>query len=501
MYKQSVTLFFLKFLKVPLSIFTLSLTARFFGVTVENDIWLLASTIITVIGLAIWGPINETFRAKFVAIKETENEKKAISLTQSLIIYMVLISSISILILVIFPQSIGIFIASKFSNNDLNNLYYMISCLAPIILLSQLSSIFSSILNAYEIYYIPEISSLITQIINIFIIIFLAPIIGIESLVVAIYISTITLNIFLIFKILKIKIPIIVDYNFSFRGFKIFFTFSIPFFIPYFIGQINTLVEKSIAASLGIGSVSILELARRIPDTLNNILISVVLSILVPILTKSFIRNDNLEYEEKFLTSYRLGMLGLISFFIFFVNGADSLYNILYSNQQISHEKMELIILISKYFSFSLIGVFSYIIFGMSMLSSNKAKLYVISGSIAQILLIFFNILLVSILGLKTFPISYFFAHFLAAIFMYINYPFDKLIILKNTLHYYLFGVVNIISVIYIFPYLKSSSNNPFIDLFFALILTVFVVIILGFFFRIKEVMLLIERLRFRSDN
>jgi hypothetical protein len=37
-----------------------------FGANDEKDGWILATAIYSTLGLAIWGPINETFRTKFV---------------------------------------------------------------------------------------------------------------------------------------------------------------------------------------------------------------------------------------------------------------------------------------------------------------------------------------------------------------------------------------------------------------------------------------------------
>ena len=40
--------------------------ANFFGVSKEKDVWLVAYTLIISIDLAIWGPLNDIFRTKFI---------------------------------------------------------------------------------------------------------------------------------------------------------------------------------------------------------------------------------------------------------------------------------------------------------------------------------------------------------------------------------------------------------------------------------------------------
>lgn len=502
MYKKSIILFLLKILKIPLSILTLSLTAKYFGVSLDKDVWLIGSMIIGMIGLAVWGPINETFRAKFVAIKESEGWEIAINYTKSLIFYMFIFSCVIMIALFIYPNVVAKIIAPGFNELALEKLFKMIRFLVPIFLFSQLNLILSSILNAYEVYYVPEISSLFTQIINIFLIIFLAPSMGIQALVMAYYTSVIVLSIFLIHRIIKLNIPLfkgLIVLNFD--GFKLFFIFALPFFIPYLIGQLSSIIEKAIATSLGVGAVSIIDFARRIPDLLNGVLVSIVLTILVPTLTKAFVNHDSNTYSQEFLTSYRLGLFGLILFIVFFINGATPVSYLLYHSPSINIEQMNSIILLSKLFAISLIAVFSYIIFGMSMLSADKAKLYVISGSIAQILVIFLNLILVKWFAMKVFPLSFFLAHFIAAFYMFMHYPYGKKIICKETLRYYLLGILSMFfSYILYSSYRVSFGDNVivnlFTDVFYSIFLTFILVGFFGFILKVNEINLLLQLIR-----
>ncbi len=62
-------LFVLRLFRMSLSMISLILSAKFFGVSMEKDMWVLVTTFLLTVGTAIWGPINETFRAKFVFIR------------------------------------------------------------------------------------------------------------------------------------------------------------------------------------------------------------------------------------------------------------------------------------------------------------------------------------------------------------------------------------------------------------------------------------------------
>ncbi|WP_082246531.1 lipid II flippase MurJ [Acinetobacter parvus] len=307
---------------------------------------------------------------------------------------------------------------------------------------------------------------------------------------------------FLINKIIKLNIPVFKGpINFTFDGFKLFFLFSFPFFVPYLIGQLNGIVEKAIATSLGVGVVSIIDYSRRIPDLLNSILVSIVLTILVPTLTKAFINNDVKTYNREFLASYRLGLLGLILFIVFFINGAEPVFYLLYKSPAINTVQMNDIILLSKLFSISLIGVFSYIILGMSMLSVNKAKLYVITGVLAQIVVIFFNSITVKWLGMKVFPLSFFLAHFFAAIYMCMHYPYDKAMIYRETIRYYLLCILSAFFAYFIYSLYKFSFGenvvlNLFVEVLYSLLLTLVFVGFFGCILKVPEINMLFKLIK-----
>ena len=88
----SIYLLIFRFVKIALSIFILTLSAKYFGVSVNMDIWIIVTAVISTINLSLWGPINETFRAKFVFMKEQEGEKSALLKTGSLLVFILVVT-------------------------------------------------------------------------------------------------------------------------------------------------------------------------------------------------------------------------------------------------------------------------------------------------------------------------------------------------------------------------------------------------------------------------
>ncbi|RXM66930.1 lipid II flippase MurJ [Chryseobacterium sp. CH1] len=238
MRKQISILFLLKLLKIPVNLVLLSLTARYFGVSIEKDIWLLAFATITTLDLAIWGPINETFRTKFVFLKEKENDEYAIRKTQSLLFYFICFSVLGIVLIVLFNAFFARVIAPDYNVAQLEILQKMLIYVAPALLFNQLMQIGISILNAYEIFFVAEISSFCSNILNIALLILFVNQFGIYALVISYYISTLLLIFFILFYFYRKKYRSLnIAGTLNLMDSKCFFFLLFHFFCPIFLDK------------------------------------------------------------------------------------------------------------------------------------------------------------------------------------------------------------------------------------------------------------------------
>ena len=74
--KTTLYLFILRLVRMVITVVTVTFSAKYFGVSMEKDMWVLTLTLITTITSAVWGPLNEVFRTKFVFIREQEGAEK-----------------------------------------------------------------------------------------------------------------------------------------------------------------------------------------------------------------------------------------------------------------------------------------------------------------------------------------------------------------------------------------------------------------------------------------
>lgn len=227
----SLYLLVFRFIKITLSIFILTLSAKYFGVSVNMDIWIIVTSVISTINLSLWGPVNETFRAKFVFLKEQEGENSALLKTRSLLLFIIFVTLVCSLLLAFFSKSLIPLLASSLVGNQKEVFVSVMLFMIPSFIINEVTSIGISVLNAYNVFYMPEVMGIVSSVLNLFCIILLAPHIGIKSLIIAQYFSSFILVFFILYYFKKSKIKIFIyGFKFKYEHIKPFIYFSLPFF-------------------------------------------------------------------------------------------------------------------------------------------------------------------------------------------------------------------------------------------------------------------------------
>ena len=418
--KTTTQLFIMRVVGMVLSVVSVTITAKFFGVSVEKDCWVLALAVTTTVVQAVWGPLNETFRAKFVFIREEEGVDKAVSMTASLIGFIFVATSLLSVVVLFFSEEISLFMIGNIPSDSSVFFNILLISLIPTMIITEFSKITTSVLNAFDVFYIPEVVGLVTSVVNIILIILLTPSIGILSLLVATYVSTSLLLAVDIFYLRKKKIYI---WNkllrFNYDDVKPYMIFALPFFFPYFVGQINGLSEKYIAALLGQGAISSLDYSSQFTRILQSVLSSILTTVMVPILAKVFANGEISRFAAIVRENLRVCMLILMAFCTFLFGGAEPICRFFFYRGKVSADQLAVIIELTRLYSLTFICIFLYLLFGYALLSLGRGKLYASIGVLTQIM-----VTVLFVLGYWTFGSLYIFplaagvAHLIAAAVM-----------------------------------------------------------------------------------
>lgn len=459
MKKTVFILFILRVIRLSITIVTLPLTAFFFGISFERDAWILSLTFITTIGLSLWGPLDETFRTKFIFLKETEGTEKALSRTASLFGFSVIISIIVITFMFVFIEPITQMLDFSGTPVKRSLITNLIVFLLPTILINQIISIGTSVLNSFEIFYIPELIGTLSSFINLILIFLLAPIIGIYSLLISQYISILLLLFAIIFHLNKLSL---IEYKIprvKWNDVRIFLIFSLPFFLPYFAGQINQFLEKWIASSVGDGKVSILDYSRQFSVMLQIVVSSVLTTVMVPLLSISFAKNELSNFAKIVKENIQIIFTILCLTLPIFIGSSDTFTHFFFNNGKLkSYELIEISELI-RYYGFAFIGISLYVFFGLILITSNKSKVYAFFGVLAQTIVLSLNLIFIKSIGIYIFPISLGVGHFIVSIiFAFILKLNNKKNCMLEIVKYITF-IILLSYIIYFFNLIKISNN------------------------------------------
>lgn len=486
--KTALFLFIIRFLKLVISVATLSIAAQYFGVGVERESWLLTLNFVVVINLALWGPLNEIFRAKFIFIKAEEGEATALRRTSSLFVFSLVVMLLVAIVVHFCAEPISRLIAPAYEAEKLIIVISLIRFMIWSAILSQATQLLSSILNTYNSFYIPEFSGFFSAILNFFIIIVLSQYVGVYSFVIANYVSAFVLLCALVYQVRKLNIKLFQSrIDLSWKEYSPFILFSIPFFLPYLVGQCNGLIEKSIANLMGNGAVSIIDYSKKISEIIQSVLSGVLVTIMVPAISGHFANGLLQKVKEESIKYLQLVLLLLSILIPLLFVSADSITHILFDKGSISSNDLATISLLMKAYSIGLLAVFLYLIFGLTLLSTNKNKDYAIYGMLAQLLMMAINVLAYRFWGIYTFTISLTASHLLVAIIMFFKLPVSgKVEFGTAILQYVSFGIVLAVMVLSV-NYFLFSPTNAYVNVLYNFMLLLFLAILLGKAFRIDE--------------
>jgi putative peptidoglycan lipid II flippase len=489
--RVTLGLFIIQLFKAILSFFTVIISSTYFGTSFERDAWLLSLSIIAIVGSITFGPIFEIFRAKFTIIKESNSEELALKHAGSLILYISIITISLIIILEIIPFILSNSFAPNYTLNQTSFLELMIRFFAPTLLLSAITSVLSGILNVYNVYYAPEIMSIVSSIINVIIIILLADKIGIYSLVISNYLTNLLLITVLLFELKKHKIKLFENINLKLKYTYSFFQFAFPFYFNYLSSQIQVAVEKTISTLLEIGSVSVLDYARKFVA----IPISMIQTTINSVLTASF-ASTNINHGEKalliqvnnFINTAIIITLPIIT--ITTICGEEIVKLFLFRGK-FDANFIEPTTNALFWFGLGIISIIFYSTCSQGLLAkgSNKISAFV-SGSMG-FLILGINFLLYKKYGVQILAFSWSFIHFLSGLIMFLCISLkNKIFILKEIIKKTIFITIILLLSFLIYSIKKeqifqnSNFNNSFtiaLVLFFSVLIELSLIFVMNF--------------------
>ncbi len=397
------------------------LSAKYFGASLERDAWVLGGSVVLMFTQLFFGPINETFRAKFVHIREEQGDRRLADSHSSLMGGIVLVSLIIILSGEFFPDVICSVFAPGFTESQKNVFSIMLRWLLPSLLINEITIIWIAVLNAYDSYYIPDIYSFVSGGINVVCVILLTGYIGIYSLIASSYISTIILLIILLRKIHRRNHSLLLLSLPRWEKVKPFIFISLPFYLTFVFGQIHLTIEKMLCTYIGEGSVSILDYARKFIDMPRSVIFGVVSTVLTPLLANLYSNKREDEFFDETTRFIRMIYLGVFPLVILFTVCPREMVELLLFRGQFMKEYIDVTAETLFWFGFGIIGIVFINVAGQAQIAKKQSFRFAVIASLIAIVSAVLNLLFFESLKIIIFPITWGGTLFLGGMYMYLS--------------------------------------------------------------------------------
>ncbi len=400
----------IRLVRAVISIFALTITARYFGVSQERDFWVLCTAASAILMQLLFGPINEVFRTQSVHIRAEQGDAALAQTNASITSFFFWVSLLVVVIIELFPGIVSSAIAPGLVGPEQERFEFFVRLIIPSLVLNQLVNGFISILNGYSVFYIPEIYAIFSGIANIIFVILLTKTMGIGSLVLALYVTTFGLLFVLVREVRKQQSGPLVNVFPAFLLCKTMIASALPFYLPYCSGQLLSLIEKRVSVGLGVGNASILDYAQKFMQVPLGVIMGIIATVLAPGLATLFVQKQTQRMHDAIGEYLRMIFLGLIPIVILFTVSSDDLVTFFFLNKVDAAGR----IMMSDIMMIFAVGLFGAVIYsaaGQALVAQKKGKLYATVAVLVQIIIAFMNLVWGSIYGLRFLALSWSITH------------------------------------------------------------------------------------------
>jgi putative peptidoglycan lipid II flippase len=474
------------------------LTAKFFGISSEVDIYVVAFSFISIFVLIFSaGPFQGAFIPLFTRhYYQDKNEGwDFFSKVLNLIGIMNIAIIIAIIIVLIYRPELLRFIVPGFNDAQLINLNAYIKILLILILLSSISVLFISILQVFGNFLLSVSPPILNNIVIILTIILLYKSLGICSLIFGIALGSIFSFLWLVFSVFRYR-PV-----YSIRVIKLdsqikdFVLFAFPMVLLIFIDQINALIQKTIVSVTGSGNISALNYAYKlvgIPVGLFGMgIATVIFPALASLINK---RKEHGLLNEKVINGLNFLIYTLVPTTIFFMAFATPIVRLMFERGAFTYEASIRTSYPLKFYSVGILGQALIVYLHRIFFAFGDSKLPLKIGMISAVFHLLFCILFVGYfdyVGIAIATTVYAYLYFI----MLLIFLFKKHLRIELSPALTLFFKIILLSVVSMFVsffLFRGIASSKFMVIANLSVYGI-VFFILSYIFRIKETRLIFQ--------
>ncbi|OFZ53995.1 MAG: hypothetical protein A2428_16480 [Bdellovibrionales bacterium RIFOXYC1_FULL_54_43] len=404
----------LKGMKAIVGVLSVMVMARYFGISLARDQWVVALTILTGLIQFAFGPMNETFRSKLALIRSKSDSQEHFRETAaSTIKWMFLFSLIVSLFCIPFVDQLISAFGYVRSGSAFEALRLLLLISLPTLVLSEITTLISGVLNLYGVFFIPELCGVLGVLVNTVIVALFANSLGVYSLWLGYLLNLLILSVVLALQFGITRIGFRRVLFAGFRGFKECFVFSSAMYLPLIFAQLSVLTERVIAARIGVGNVAGLDYARKILDVPMGVVTTSIATVLGPILADQFGKKNLTSLYEETARVARMMILGVTPPLLVFFVAPEVFIRLLLKRGLFDEQAVALTAGLLRLYTPGVLGAILLIAIGQAMMASGRLSRLVLATIIIQGGIIAGNIFLSPYLRVYAFPLSWSAMHLL----------------------------------------------------------------------------------------
>ncbi|AVQ22369.1 murein biosynthesis integral membrane protein MurJ [Fusobacterium nucleatum subsp. nucleatum ATCC 23726] len=463
----------------------------YFGASYVTDAYLVSTTIPLVIFSLVGVGINSAFIPIFTSISENKSKERAFTFTSRLLLSLFIICTLSYFIILVFTSPIVKIFASGFSGDILKLTVEYTRISALIIYFVIVINIFTALLQVNNKFYIASIIGIpfnIAYMIGIYI----AYLKGNTYLPIVTVIAYLVQAFMLFYPVKKLGYKFKYNLGLKDKYLKQMLIIALPAIIGGSLEQVNYLIDKTVASRIGIkGGITLLNYSSKLNLAISGILISSLLVVFFPRISKLVAKNDRITLKNEILNTISFTMIVSIPISILILILRYEIISFLF--QRGNFNKSNTIItakcLLCYNIAFSFIGlreILSRIFYALK-----DTKTPVINSVIGVILNIFLNLTLSKYLGLPGIALATTISIIFTVILLFFTlYKKYKVLYIKEIIVTFLKVILASIVVGFIVYNTKNILiNYPLIlNLMFSSLVGIIIYILIIIFMRIEIV-------------
>lgn len=499
--KAAIWIMIATMLSKVLGFFREVVLASFYGTGAYSDVFLLTLNIPGLIIAVVGSAIATIYVPIYIDTKEKLGEEVALKFTNNMLNIVAIVSIVIAILGLLFTEEFINIFAGGFEGEKFNLAVSFTKIMIIGVIFLSISKILSSFLQVNDSFTVP---SLIGIPYNIFIIAAIAISTQTNPIVMAIG-ALLGMASQMLF-----QIPFAVKKGYKYKSYlnikdeniKNMLILMLPILVGVAIGQINTTVDKALASGLGDGPLSALNYANKLNEFVMALFVTSIVTVIYPKLAQMTSSENKDNFISTIVRSSNCIVLLVLPITVGAIVLAEPIVRLLFQRKAFDAESTYMTYTALRLYSLGLVAMGIRDILTRVFYSLSDTKTPMINGSIALIINIVLNLVLIKPLGYKGLAISTSIASIITVILLFKSlkkksgyFGGDRIIItgIKSLVAAIIMGVVTLFAYKSLYSLMEPGKLNDIVSVSISVILGAGVYGLLIMIFKVEEVKLIFD--------